>query len=52
MKHENKELKTFNIRMPFETWLFLKQQSAAQQTSMAEIILSCVNKYKKNIEKN
>ncbi len=45
-----KELKSFNMRMPKETWQFLKRQAAAQEVSMTEIILRCVDKYKKRFD--
>lgn len=44
-------LKTFNIRMPKETWVFLKQKAIEQESSMAGIILKCVEKYKRKCEK-
>lgn len=46
----NNDIKTFNMRMPKETWLFLKRQAAAQEVSMTEIILRCVDKYKKKFD--
>ncbi len=46
----SKDIKTFNIRMPKDTWLFLKEQSAIQEVSMAEIVLRCVDKYKKKFD--
>lgn len=45
------ELKTFNVRLPKDLWLFLKKESADQETSMCEIILTCLTKYRKNKEK-
>ncbi len=50
MVKENSDIKTFNMRMPKETWLFLKKQAAAQEVSMTEIILRCVDKYKKKFD--
>lgn len=50
MAHEKSNLKVFNIRMPKETWLFLKKTAAAQEVSMTDIILRCVNKYKNKLE--
>lgn len=44
------DLKSFNIRMPKETWLFLKRTAAAQEVSMTDIILRCVEKYKKKLD--
>lgn len=45
-KIESGETKTFNIRIPKETWLFLKKTAIFQETSMADLIVRCVNKYK------
>ena len=45
------KIKTFNMRVPHETWLFLKKMSAERECSMMEIVVGCVNKYKKNHEK-
>lgn len=50
MSKDSEEIKTFNMRVPKDVWLFLKKQAAAQETSMTEIILRCVEKYKKKIE--
>lgn len=50
MSKDNKDIRTFNMRMPTETWLFLKNQAALQQVSMTEIILRCVEKYKKKFD--
>jgi predicted HicB family RNase H-like nuclease len=47
----NQQIKTFNIRIPKDTWLFLKKAAIAQETSMNEIIIRCVEKYRKKIEK-
>ncbi len=44
---EVKELKIFNMRMPKDMWMFLKKTAAHQEMSMTEIILYCVEKYKK-----
>lgn len=50
MAKDNSDIKTFNMRMPKETWLFLKKQAALQEVSMTEIILRCVDKYKKKFD--
>lgn len=42
--------KAFQIRMKRTTWLFLKRISAEQERSMANIIESCVEKYKNKFE--
>lgn len=47
MIKDNDNLKVFSMRMPKETWMFLKKTSADQEISMAEIIMRCVEKYKK-----
>lgn len=44
------EIKTFNMRIPRDIWLFLKKTSADQDISMTEIIVRCVDKYKKRLE--
>ena len=49
-KNESVELKTFNLRMPKETWVFLKNYSTSKEISMSEIVLNQVDKYKKRIE--
>lgn len=50
MSNETIELKNFNMRMPKEIWLFLKHTSAHKGISMTDIIVACVEKYKKRIE--
>lgn len=49
-KIESGETKTFNIRIPKETWLFLKKTAAFKETSMADLIVQCVNKYKNKFD--
>jgi predicted HicB family RNase H-like nuclease len=44
-------IKTFNIRIPKSMWQFLRRQSIDQEKSMNVIVLSCLEKYKKLIEK-
>jgi len=46
----NKELKSFCVRLPHDTWLFLKHTSAEQGVSMADIIVRCVDKYRKKLQ--
>jgi predicted HicB family RNase H-like nuclease len=43
-------IKTFNIRIPRELWVFLKKSSVDQDRSMNEIIVSCIEKLKKKKE--
>jgi len=43
------DLKVFNMRMPKDIWMFLKTYSAANEISMTDIIMGCVEKYKKRI---
>lgn len=50
MIKETKEVKQLLIRMPKETWVFLKNTAIAQETTMNEIVMRCVNKYKKKLE--
>lgn len=51
-KDEINEVKTFNIRVPKHIWTFLKNTATEQETSMAEIIIRCVNKYKNKLSNN
>jgi hypothetical protein len=48
---EKKEVKSFQVRLPRETWEFLKKNSVDTDKSMMGIILGCVEKYKKRCEK-
>jgi predicted HicB family RNase H-like nuclease len=50
MAKRSNELKSFNMRMPKEMWLFLKKTSASQEISMTELILRCVERYKKKFD--
>jgi len=43
-------IKTFNMRMPRDLWIFLKKTAAEQEVSMTDIIIRCVDKYKKKID--
>jgi galactose-1-phosphate uridylyltransferase len=42
--------KAFQVRMKRSTWLFLKRIAAEQERSMANIIETCVEKYKNKFE--
>lgn len=50
MNKEHKDIRSFNMRMPTDTWMFLKQQAALQQVSMTDIILRCIAKYQKKFD--
>ena len=44
------ELKSYNIRIPKDMWLFLKYNSLEKEESMNSIINKLLIKYKKRIE--
>lgn len=46
-----KEYKTFNMRLPIETWRFLKIEAARQDVHMTHLIFEAVDKFKKKMEK-
>lgn len=48
MKDDNK-LKSFNVRLPYNVWKFLKVVAAEQERSMGDVIVECVDKYKKRM---
>ena len=50
MKNET-VLKTFNLRVPKEMWIFLKRCAAEEETSMTNIIIRCIDSYKRKIDK-
>jgi len=45
------EIKSFQIRLPKELWIFLKQRSVAEQRAMNQIIIDSVTNLKKTCEK-
>ncbi len=47
---KNPNIKSFNVRMPKETWKFLKRVSLEQERSMMDVINECVEKYRKRLE--
>ena len=49
MINKNKT-KAFQVRLPIDTWKFLKKIAVDQERSMASIIEACVEKYKKKLE--
>lgn len=51
MSKQTADVKIFNMRIDKELWLFLKGQAAVRETSMTEIIVSCIEKHKRMIEK-
>ena len=50
MTKDTNNIKTFNMRMPKDMWMFLKNAAAQQEISMTEIIVRCVDKYKKKFD--
>ena len=50
MKNDTKDIKALNIRIPKDLWVFLRKAALDQETSMNEIIIRCVEKYRKKIE--
>jgi hypothetical protein len=45
------DIKTLQIRLPKELWLFLRKQSIVQELSMNKIILLQMDSYKNKLEK-
>ena len=50
MSKESIEIKNFNMRISKDLWLFLKHEAATKDTSMTDIIVSCIEKHKKKVE--
>lgn len=50
MKQDTTNLKTFNMRIPRDIWVFLKKTAIDQDESMTDIIVRCVEKYKRKID--
>lgn len=51
MHKEKPEVKTFNMLMKKDMWMFLKAAAASQERSMTEIVNTCLDKYRKSIER-
>lgn len=47
-----KDIKSFNIKLPKEVWVFLKKKSAEDDMSMNAIIIKELVKLKQKCEKN
>lgn len=45
------EIKTFNVRVPKKLWSFVKKSAVDKDMSMNDIVIKCLEKYRKNIEK-
>jgi hypothetical protein len=45
------DIKTFNVRLTRELWLFLKKESANRETSMTDLVSICIKKFKKRCDK-
>jgi hypothetical protein len=43
-------LKVFSVRLPRETWLFLKQIAATQEITMGDIIILCIERYREELK--
>ena len=52
MAISNENIKSFSCRMPRDLWKFLRTASLEQEESMNDIIIRCVQKYRKKIENN
>ena len=50
MIKKDNEIKTFNMRMPKNLWMFLKKTAIDQEKTMTDIIVECVRKYEKKFE--
>jgi hypothetical protein len=51
MKKNTQEIKAFSVRMPKDVWVFLRTESLRLEMSMVDIILKCVDKHRKIVEK-
>ena len=47
-----KDIQNFQVRIPYELWLFLKEQAAKERRHMITIIIECLEKYRKKVKKN
>ncbi len=47
---DSPDLKIFNMRLPKDLWLFLKNAAAAQEIAMSDIIIDSLSKYRKKYE--
>ncbi len=47
---EYSKLKSFNVRLPHNVWKFLKMVAAEQERSMTDVIVECVDKYKRRLQ--
>jgi hypothetical protein len=46
-KRLNKEYKCFNVRLPMDTWRYLKKASMEQFLPMSEIVVNCIRKFER-----
>ncbi len=46
-----KDLKTFNVRLPRDLWLYIKNISVTTDTSLNTIIINLIGSHKMKIEK-
>ena len=50
MKNQPYEYKNFSMRMPKDIWTFLRNTAFKQDETMSDIIVRCVDKYRKKLE--
>lgn len=50
MAKDTSQMKTFNMKLEKDMWMFLKKTAAAQEESMTDIVTRCVAKYQKKLE--
>lgn len=46
-----RNVKSFNLRMQKEIWMWLKSQSVVEELSMTDIVIHLIEKYKNKCEK-
>lgn len=47
---EKRIKRSFNVRIPYVTWKFLKTVSRDQERSMNDVVTECIEKYRKRLE--
>ncbi len=52
MARDTTDLKYFNMRLPRDLWMFVKNSAALEEVSMTEIVVNSLDMYRRKIHKN
>jgi hypothetical protein len=52
VKLKLEDYKAFHLRMPRETWMYVKKSAMLAECSMTDVVVACLEKQRKKVLKN